>query len=136
MLHARIALGNVEHAVSGANGRCRKVRHVFADARDGFARQRVAQLVDAVRAVDDLGAATAHHHVYQTVDAPELIHGLGRVGVAPGAQAKEHAALAQGADRGHGARGHRVLACEQRAVDIAEHGFDVAEGGVHGALSG
>lgn len=53
-------------------------------------------------------------------------------GVAPGAQAKQHAALAQGADRRHGARGHRVLAREQRAVDIAEHGFDVAEGGVHG----
>jgi len=29
-----------------------------------------------------------------------------------------------------------VLAREQRAVDIAEHGFDVAEGGVHGGLSG
>ena len=68
--------------------------------------------------------------------APPLVHGLGRVGVAPGAQAKEHAALAQGADRRHGARGHRVLAREQRAVDIAEHGFDVAEGGVHGGLSG
>ena len=136
MLNARVALGNVEHAVSGANGRCRKVCHVLADVRDGFARQRVAQLVDAVRAVDDLGAATAHHHIYQAVDTPELIHGLGRVGVAPGAQTKEHAVLAQGADRCHSARGHRVLACEQRAVDIAKHGFDVAEGGVHGGLSG
>ena len=29
-----------------------------------------------------------------------------------------------------------MLAREQRAVDIAEHGFDVAEGGVHGGLSG
>lgn len=87
-------------------------------------------------AVDDLGATAAHHHVYQAFDAPELVHGLGRVGVAPGAQAKEHAALAQGADRRHGARRHRVLAREQRAVDIAEHGFDVAEGGVHGGLSG
>ena len=132
VLDARVALGHVEHAVSGADGRCRKVRHVLADARDGLARQRIAQLVDVVRAVDDLGATAAHHHVYQAFDAPELVHGLGRVGVAPGAQAKEHAALAQGADRRHGARGHRVLAREQRAVDIAEHGFDVAEGGVHG----
>ena len=49
---------------------------------------------------------------------------------------KEHAALAQGADRRHGARGHRMLAREQRAVDIAEHGFDVAEGGVHEGPSG
>ena len=88
------------------------------------------------RAVDDLGTTAAHQHVHQTFDVPELVHGLGRVGVAPGAQAKEHAALAQGADRRHGARGHRVLAREQRAVDIAEHGFDVAEGGVHGSLSG
>ena len=109
---------------------------MLADARDGLARQRVAQLVDAVRTVDDLGAATAHQHVYQAVDAPELKHSLGRLGVAPGAQAKEHAALAQGADRRHGARGHRVLAREQRAVKIAEYGFDVAEGGVHGGLSG
>lgn len=106
-----------------------------ADARDGLARQRITQLVDVVRAVDDLGATAAHEHVHQAFDAPELVHGLGRVGVAPGAQAKEHAALAQGADRHHGARGHRVLAREQRAVDIAEHGFDVAEGGVHGGLS-
>ena len=67
---------------------------------------------------------------------PQSLYGLGRVGIAPGAQAKEHAALAQGADRRHGARGHRVLAREQCAVDIAEHGFDVAEGGVHGSLSG
>ena len=109
---------------------------MLADARDGLARQRIAQLVDVVRAVDDLGATTAHEHVHQAFDAPGLVHGLGRVGVAPGAQAKEHAALAQGADRRHGARGHRVLAREQRAVDIAEHGFDVAEGGVHGGLSG
>ena len=86
--------------------------------------------------VDDLSATAAHEHVHQAFDAPELVHGLGRVGVAPGAQAKEHAALAQGADRRHGARGHRVLAREQRTVDIAEHGFDVAEGGVHGSLSG
>ena len=136
VLDARVALGHVEHAVSGADGRCRKVRHVLADARDGLARQRIAQLVDVVRAVDDLGATAAHEHVHQAFDAPELVHGLGRVGVAPGAQAKEHAALAQGADRRHGARGHRVLAREQRAVDIAEHGFDVAEGGVHGGLSG
>ena len=89
-----------------------------------------------MRAIDDLGATAAHEHVHQAFDAPELVHGLGRVGVAPGAQAKEHAALAQGADRGHGARGHRVLAREQRAVDIAEHGFDVAKGGIHGGLSG
>ena len=109
---------------------------MFADARGGLARQRIAQLVDIVRAVDDLGTTAAHHHVYQAFDTPELVHGLGRVGVAPGAQAKEHAALAQGADRRHSARGHRVLAREQRAVDIAEHGFDVAEGGVHGGLSG
>lgn len=109
---------------------------MLADARDGLARQRIAQLVDVVRAVDDLGATAAHHHVHQAFDAPELVHGLGRMGVAPGAQAKKHAALAQGADRRHGARGHRVLAREQRAVDIAEHGFDVAEGGVHGGLSG
>ena len=136
MLDAHVALGHVEHAVSGADGCCRKVRHVLADARDGLARQRIAQLVDVVRAVDDLSATAAHHHVYQAFDAPELVHGLGRVGVAPGAQAKEHAALAQGADRRHGARGHRVLAREQRAIDIAEHGFDVAEGGVHGGLSG
>lgn len=136
MLDARVALGHVEHAVSGADGCCRKVRHVLADARDGLARQRIAQLVDVVRAVDDLGATAAHQHVHQAFDAPELVHGLGRVGVAPGAQAKEHAALAQGADRRHGARGHRVLAREQRTVDIAEHGFDVAEGGVHGGLSG
>lgn len=107
-----------------------------ADARDGLARQRIAQLVDVVRAVDDLGATAAHEHVHQAFDAPELVHGLGRVGVAPGAQAKEHVALAQGTDRRHGARGHRVLAREQRAVDIAEHGFDAAEGGVHGGLSG
>ena len=69
-------------------------------------------------------------------DAPELVHGLGRAGVAPGAQAKEHAALAQGADRRRSARGHRVLAREQRTVDIAEYGFNVAECGVHGGLSG
>ena len=136
VLDARVALGHVEHAVSGADGRCRKVRHVFADARDGLARQRIAQLVDVVRTVDDLGATAAHQHVHQAFDAPELVHGLGRVGVAPGAQAKEHAALAQGADRRHGARGHRVLAREQRTIDIAEHGFDMAEGGVHGGLSG
>ena len=85
-----------------------------------------------MRAVDDLGATAAHEHVHQAFDAPELVHGLSRVGVAPGAQTKEHAALAQGADRRHGARGHRVLAREQRAVDIAEYGFNVAEGGVHG----
>ena len=109
---------------------------MLADARYGLARQRIAQLVDVVRAVDDLGATAAHEHVHQAFDAPELVHGLGRVGVAPGAQAKEHAAGAQGADRRHGARGHRVLAREQRAVDIAEHGFDVVEGGVHGGLSG
>ena len=70
VLDARVALGHVEHAVSGADGRCRKVRHVLADARDGLARQRIAQLVDAVRTVDDLGAATAHQHVYQAFDAP------------------------------------------------------------------
>lgn len=109
---------------------------MLADARDGLARQRIAQLVDVVRTVDDLGATATHEHVHQAFDAPELVHGLGRVGVAPGAQAKEHTALAQGADRRHGARGHRVLAREQCAVDIAEHGFDMAEGGVHGGLSG
>ena len=136
VLDARVALGHVEHAVSGADGRCRKVRHVLADARDGLARQWIAQLVDAVRAVDDLGAAAAHQHVYQAFDTPEPKHGLGRLGVAPGAQAKEYATLAQGANRRHGARGHRVLVREQRAVDIAEHGFDVTEGGVHGGLSG
>ena len=104
--------------------------------RDGLAWHRVAQLVDAVRTVDDLGATAAHEHVHQAFDTPEPKHGLGRLGVAPGAQTKQHAAPAQGTDRRHGARGHRVPAREQRAVDIAEHGFDVAEGGVHGGLSG
>ena len=45
------------------------------------------------------GATAAYGHVRQAFDAPELVHGLGRVGIAPGAQAKEHAALAQGAAR-------------------------------------
>ena len=70
---------------------------MLADARDSLARQRIAQLVDVVRAIDDFGATAAHQHVYQAFDTPEPKHGLGRLGVAPGAQTKQHAALAQGA---------------------------------------
>ena len=64
VLDAGIALGHVEYAVPGADGRCRQVCHVFADACDSLARQWVAEFVDAVRAVDNLGAATTNQHVY------------------------------------------------------------------------